>query len=182
MVVTPRAKNDDAMPIRWIGRQHYEGQRALFEQPVLVRADAFGPGQPHRDLMVSGDHCLFIDGHLIPAKLLVNGATIVAQAGHQQIDYFNVELDDHTILLAEGLESESYLDCGNRMRFDNCDEANEWVKTRGYRDSSVWNDGTAFATPLWTGPVLEAIRARLAAKAAEVPGSLFTAPPLAIAS
>jgi hypothetical protein len=77
------------------------------------------PGQPHRDLLVSPDHAVFLHDVLIPAKLLVNGLTIVQDASLSRVDYFHVELDRHAILVAEGLETESYLDTGNRAMFEN---------------------------------------------------------------
>nr|WP_282571850.1 Hint domain-containing protein [Roseomonas acroporae] len=163
-VVTPGGPAA-TMPIRWIGRQHRDGLQALCMQPVRIRAGALGEGMPHRDLLVSADHCLHLDGHLVPAKLLVNGVTILAEAGHATVDYVNIELDRHAVVLAEGAETESYLDCGNRARFDNAGEPCEWLDRRGPRDWNAWNDGTAFAPPLWDGPRLDALRARLLARA-----------------
>ncbi len=56
---------------------------------------------------------------LIPARLLVNGASIVQETGFDTVTYFHVELAEHAILLAEALEAESYLDTGNRAMFEN---------------------------------------------------------------
>jgi hypothetical protein len=78
-----------------------------------------GTKQPHRDLLVSPDHCLFIDGRLIPALMLVNDMTIVQERDRPSVHYLHVELDRHGILLAEGLPAESYLDTGNRAMFAN---------------------------------------------------------------
>jgi hypothetical protein len=178
LVVTPGAKAE-CMPIRWISRQHYEGLRAHAGQPIQIRAGALGEDLPLRDLRVSGDHCLLLDGHLVPAKLLVNGVTIVAETGHTLIDYVNIELDQHQAVLAEGVETEDYLDCGNRDRFDNANESSEWLATRTARGQAAWHNGTACAPTLWDGPKLDALRARLAGKDAsatvERPVSQMTA-------
>jgi hypothetical protein len=72
---------------------------------------------PARDLLVSPDHALFIDGVLMQAQSLVNGATILRAPPAGRITYFHVELDRHAILFAEGLAAESYLDTGNRGAF-----------------------------------------------------------------
>jgi hypothetical protein len=85
--------------------------------PVRIRAGACGNGLPRRDLLVSPDHALFIEGHLVPAKLLLNGASIVQESGFALVRYHHVELGRHGILLAEGLPAESYLDTGTRGFF-----------------------------------------------------------------
>jgi len=62
---------------------------------------------------------MFVDGKLIPAKLLINGMTIVQERDAKSVHYFHIELDRHAVLLAEGLPAESYLDTGNRAYFAN---------------------------------------------------------------
>ena len=101
-------------PISWIGHRTIVGE----VWPVRVRAHAFGPGQPHRDLWLSQDHAVLVDGVLIPIRYLVNGAT-VCQERRDWVTYFHVELAMHDGLLAEGLPAESYLDTGNRAAFAN---------------------------------------------------------------
>ena len=44
--------------------------------PVHIQGHAFGPGRPARELLLSPDHAVFIDGVLVPVKLLINGKTI----------------------------------------------------------------------------------------------------------
>jgi hypothetical protein len=84
--------------------------------PVRVRAGAFGARRPHRDLVLSPDHAVFVDKVLIPVRYLLNGATIV-QEPVDVITYWHVELARHDVLFAEGLPCESYLDTGNRALF-----------------------------------------------------------------
>jgi hypothetical protein len=113
-------------PIEWIGRRwldltrHADPPRA---RPIRIAAGAFPGGVPHRDLLVSPDHAVVFDGMLIPARLLVNGASIAADSGCREVTYFHVELAGHDILLAEGLPAESYLDTGNRDMFENAGSA-----------------------------------------------------------
>jgi hypothetical protein len=47
--------------------------------PVRIRADAISAGLPRIDLLVSPSHCLWIAGCLVPARLLVDGVTIVQE-------------------------------------------------------------------------------------------------------
>jgi hypothetical protein len=87
--------------------------------PVRIERDAFADNVPHRDLLVSPDHAIFVDGMLICAKQLVNGTTIRRERDWTAVDYYHVELDQHAILLAEGRPAESYLNTGNRGFFAN---------------------------------------------------------------
>ncbi len=104
-------------PVRWVGRMTVDPRRDRDAAPVCITAGAFAPGVPCRDLLVSGDHAVLIDGVLIPARALVNGATIRRAAATAPVLYVHVELDRHDVLLAEGLAAETYLDTGNRARF-----------------------------------------------------------------
>ena len=107
----------DTAPVIWVGHrridlnQHDEPDDV---QPIRIRANAIADGRPRRDLLVSPDHALFVDGVLVIARLLINGASIVVDTSFRQITYFHVELGRHGILVADGLPAESYLDTGNR--------------------------------------------------------------------
>ena len=84
--------------------------------PIRIQAGAFAPNTPRRDLLLSPDHAVYVDGRLIPVRYLVNGASI-AQVETDSVTYWHVELDRHDVILAEGLAAESYLDTGNRSVF-----------------------------------------------------------------
>ena len=56
---------------------------------------------------------------LVPARLLVNGASIVRETTERRVTYYHVELDAHDIIFADGMAAESYLDTGNRAMFEN---------------------------------------------------------------
>ncbi len=107
-------------PVRWLGRTTVDLRRyARPDQarPIRIRAGALADGRPSRDLLVSPGHRFPIGGVLVAASDLVNGASIVREAP-DQVEYWHVELDAHTILLADGVEAESYLDTGNRHAFE----------------------------------------------------------------
>ena len=149
-------------PVRWIGwRPLRAGALPDPEaaRPVLVRADAFGPGRPARDLRVSPEHALVWGGALIPARLLVNGSTILRDRACARIAYHHVELDAHDLLLAEGLPAESWLDTGNRGMFANAPAGVERLEPGAeQRRRGTW------CLPVITGgPHLAAARAALGA-------------------
>jgi hypothetical protein len=108
------------VPIRWLGRRrvHFHGHATPREVwPVRVRKDAFGPGAPSRDLVLSPDHAVHVDGMLVPVRYLVNGGTVVQEQA-ATVEYWHLELPAHDVVFAEGLTAESYLDTGNRDAFD----------------------------------------------------------------
>ena len=105
----------------WLGHRqmHCATHRAPEEVwPVRIRRGAFGPDLPRRDLLVSPEHALLVDGFLMPARALLNGATIV-QERVARITWWHLELASHDAILAEGLPAETYLDTGNRAAFAN---------------------------------------------------------------
>jgi len=122
VVVVRQDGNRALRPIRWIGHRTIDVTRhadPTLVCPIRIRAHAFAPNAPQRDLLVSPDHAIFAGGLLIPARLLRNGATIRRDDALRTVRYFHVELDQHAILLAEGLPAETYLDTGNRNVFEN---------------------------------------------------------------
>jgi hypothetical protein len=113
------------MPVKWIGRRRLDLRthpRPETVMPVRIAAGAFGDAMPHRDLVLSPDHAVFIEGLLIQARQLVNGTTIRQESDWTAVEYFHVELDAHGILFAEGLPAESYLNTGNLGFFQNSGE------------------------------------------------------------
>jgi hypothetical protein len=107
------------LPIRWIGHRAVDccrHPRPAAVLPVRIRAHAFAPSQPSRDLFLSPDHAVFAEGVLIPVKHLLNGDSL-RQLCVDSITYFHVELPGHAVIYAEGLPVESYLDTGDRASF-----------------------------------------------------------------
>jgi hypothetical protein len=150
-------------PVRWKGWRRVQPmrhRRPEAVQPVRIRAGAFGSGRPHADLLVSPDHAIYVDGVLVPARLLLNGVTIV-QADVTEITYFHLELPEHAVILAQGLACESYLNTGDRSAFANGGGA---VALHPDFNGARW-EGLACAELVLTGERLSRIRADLAARA-----------------
>ncbi|MEO1672144.1 MAG: Hint domain-containing protein [Cyanobacteria bacterium J06631_2] len=110
-------------PVKWIGKQTVEPDRIknpLRGYPILIKAGALGHGLPHRDLYTSPDHAYLVDGLLINAGALVNDVSIIKTEPTETFCYYHVELENHSLLLAEGTAAESfYPNREDRQVYDN---------------------------------------------------------------
>lgn len=163
-VLSCESGNNVAAPVRWIGKTPLDiGRHARPERvaPIRIRTSAFSRGVPNRDLLVSPDHAVLFGDVLIPAGLLVNDVSILRERARGVVVYYHVECDRHTLLTANGLIAESYLDTGNRASF-----ANAGVPQLLHPDFAAlrW-EADACRDLIVTGPKLAAARATLAARA-----------------
>ncbi|WP_296714408.1 Hint domain-containing protein [Rhodoblastus sp.] len=114
-----------ARPVRWLGRQTVStvfGDK-LRVLPIRIKAGALDENVPARDLRVSPDHAILIDGVLAQAATLVNEISIVREVNAPPIlTYFHIELDDHSVIFAENTPVETFVDNVDRLRFDNWTE------------------------------------------------------------
>jgi hypothetical protein len=113
-----------SVPVRWIGRQTVS--RVFSDElrlPVRVKAGALADNVPCRDLLVSPDHALFVQGLLVHAGALVNGTSIGRELNvPTTFTYYHVETDDHLLILAENAPAETFVDNVDRAGFDNWEE------------------------------------------------------------
>jgi hypothetical protein len=98
---------------------------------------------------------------LVPVKYLVNGCTVRFDGTISCLVYFHVELTQHEVLLAEGLGAESYLETGGRAMFEN---GGQPMVLHPDFTPMIW-DVLGCAPLMVTGPEVNAIRARLSARA-----------------
>jgi hypothetical protein len=114
-----------AEPVVWIGRQTVS---RLFSDParvwpIRIRAGALGENVPVRDLLISPDHAILVDGMLVQAGALVNGLSITREGTvPATFTYYHVETGDHSLILAENVPAETFVDNADRLAFDNWDE------------------------------------------------------------
>ncbi|MBV9785006.1 MAG: Hint domain-containing protein [Acidisphaera sp.] len=153
-------------PIRWIGRRSYAGRFLAGKRhvlPVCVRAGALADGMPRRDLFVSPNHALYLDGVLVPSIELVNGVSVLQDASTESVDYVHIELAEHGVVLAEGAPAETFVDDDSRGIFHNADDYHA-------RYPEAARVPALYCAPrLVDGYALEAIRRRIAERAGLTP-------------
>jgi hypothetical protein len=147
-----------AEPVVWIGWRSIDLSRdpaAALLHPVVITPGAFGPCMPSHPLTLSPLHAVYADGVLVPATLLVNGATVLHDSSRFAVTYYHVELARHAVIRAENLPCETYRDDGNRDRFT----------------AALGRPGAAADScrpVVTTGPALRRVRARLHRRALEL--------------
>jgi hypothetical protein len=164
-----RTAQGELLPVLWVGARQVDCRRhprPARVQPILIEAHSLGPGMPERRLFLSPDHAIFMEDVLIPAKQLMTGRQI-CQVDVARVTYFHIELAQHSILLAEGLPVESYLDTGDRQSFAGKETRLHPLWGSEARDVSLIFDALGFAPLRVCGPELERARARVAASETE---------------
>lgn len=145
--------------VTWVGRQEVDVRLGNPKKinPVCISRGALGESIPERDLWVSGDHAIGIDGYLINANAMVNGTSIyqVAQMPLDGFTYYHIETDAHEFVLAEGCPAETFVDYAKLDAFENADER----KAHAVQEMAVPRISAARMIP-------DAIRARIAERAA----------------
>jgi hypothetical protein len=133
--------------IKWLGHRTMDLFGDTPDHPIAFAPGSISPGIPARPVRLSPLHAVFIDGVLIPALHLVNGATITwRKAG--PVTYFHIELERHDIVFADAMPVETFLENGNRGHL---------YEERGSRAHCT----TPCAPLITTGPKLAKIRRRL---------------------
>lgn len=118
------AWNEGTLAVRkviWTGRRQTTTNPSLPDDqagyPVRILANAISENVPHKDMLITAEHCLYLDGHFVPARMLVNGKSIFYDRSLTSYEYFHIETREHSVIMADGMLTESYLDTGNRHTF-----------------------------------------------------------------
>ncbi len=119
MVMT---RDNGRQPILWIGSVDVPAARLLTDtrfRPILLRKNALGPDMPNRDMHLSPQHRVLIRDEraemffganevLVAAKHLIDDRNILVDHLAQDVTYMHLYCADHQILIADGLEAESF--------------------------------------------------------------------------
>lgn len=115
-------RDNGAQPILWRGSRHISGARLHVMpelRPIRIRAGALGIERPEEELLVSPAHRLLLTGAkmqalfntseaLVAARDLVDGHSIVVEQGLRQLRYIHLLFEQHQLIWANGVESESF--------------------------------------------------------------------------
>jgi hypothetical protein len=160
-------ESGEVRAVIWAGRRHVRYGRDDYQWPVRVARGALAPSVPSADLWLSPGHALHFDDVLIPVRHLINGSTI-AHVPVNAITWHHVELASHDVILAEGAPAESYLDTGSRAAFETLGHTIERHETPGR--AALVREAAAHLPLVVTGPIVAAVRRRLADRAEAIAG------------
>ncbi|GAN59598.1 hypothetical protein ACI01nite_00890 [Acetobacter cibinongensis] len=85
--------------------------------PVRILKNALAEGVPYKDMLVTSDHSLFFETMFVPVRMLVNGHSIFYDRTVSAYTYYHVETEHHSIIMADGALTESFLDTENQRLF-----------------------------------------------------------------
>ncbi|MCG4254913.1 Hint domain-containing protein [Acetobacter senegalensis] len=108
-------------PVVWAGKGRCNVQLGFPDDeagwPVRILKDAIADGVPYKDMLITAEHCLFFKDRFVPVRMLINGVSIFYDKSIISYDYYHVETEQHSVITADGMLTESYLDTGNRSSF-----------------------------------------------------------------
>ncbi|WP_281700693.1 Hint domain-containing protein [Acetobacter malorum] len=112
---------DIVRPVVWVGKARAVVRPELHDDeagwPVRILKDAIADGVPYKDMLITAEHCLFFKDRFVPVRMLVNSVSIFYDKSITSYDYYHVETEQHSVITADGMLTESYLDTGNRSSF-----------------------------------------------------------------
>lgn len=113
-----RDSNLELESVMWISKFKVKSLNSK-SRPICIKKDALGKNYPFQDLYVSPNHSLLLNGKMIPAKYIVNDDTIYQDNECGSVEYYHLECEYHSAIIANGVLAESYLDVDNRNVFEN---------------------------------------------------------------
>ena len=110
--------SDGPQKIRWIGHKTVTANGKL--APISISAGALGLNRPKRDLFVSRQHRMLVSSKvcermfgttevLLPANKLTVLAGIYEDNHFEEVTYYHLKTDFHTVIYAEGAPAETLL-------------------------------------------------------------------------
>jgi hypothetical protein len=124
--------------VLWIGKQTASSAFTPAKNlPVEITIGAFGNNLPTRPLRVSPGHSLLVGGVFPIASALINDITVRQLTREELPDiftYYHIEVEDHALILAEGVPAETFLDAFSRKVFSNW---REYVELFGEEEREV---------------------------------------------
>lgn len=121
-----QTKDDGLQEVLWIGQKRLSGARlyAMPElRPVRLRQGALGIDRPDEDLIVSPNHRMLVTGAkaralfntdevFVAARDLIDDASVLRDHSLSEVTYVHLLLPRHEVVIANGLETESFHPAG----------------------------------------------------------------------
>ncbi|WP_438381350.1 Hint domain-containing protein [Asaia sp. BMEF1] len=118
LVSTAMGEAGASKRITWIGSAEIIADSSRSDDqagyPVRFKTGSIGPHSPDRDLCVTSEHCIFLDGALVPARMLVNGTSIDYDRSQTRFMIYHFKTEDHAIVWSNNMATETLLDGGER--------------------------------------------------------------------
>lgn len=122
-------KDNGYQVLRWIGRRDLTPAELAAQpqlRPILIRAGAFGPAMPERDIRLSPQHRLLLTGAraelfagedevFAPALHFLGLPGVVRDAAAAGASYLHLLFDRHEIVRSDGIWSESFQPTGAQL-------------------------------------------------------------------
>ncbi|RBW61030.1 Hint domain-containing protein [Ruegeria sp. A3M17] len=116
-----RVSSGELLPIQWIGKKTLSAEALQQDprlRPVCIKKGAIADALPDRDLYVSPQHRIVLEGwraellfgepRVFAAAIhLVNDNTIRQVSSNEAVTYFHIACNRHAILMSHGLPTES---------------------------------------------------------------------------
>ncbi|MBO1358591.1 Hint domain-containing protein [Acetobacter sacchari] len=142
-IVTLLGGVEDLRSVVWVGSKKViaEVGRPVDQAgyPIRILRNAIADGVPYKDMLITPEHGLLFDGNFVPARMLVNDRSVFYDRSITEYEYYHVETEKHSVIVADGAPTESYLDTGNRQTF----RQHGPVARLGGKPRSWANDGAA---------------------------------------
>ena len=87
--------------------------------PICITKNALGENYPCDDLYISPGHRIIKKNKMILAKDIVNKTRIYQDHNRSSVEYYHLELDEHSVIIANNILSETYLEFNTRNIFEN---------------------------------------------------------------
>jgi hypothetical protein len=110
-----KPKNESVL---WVGKFKVNKLNSS-SRPICITKNALAKNFPFKDLYVSPNHSMIINGEMVLAKDLVNEITIYQDMECEDVEYYHLECENHNAIIANGVLSESYLNMDSRSVFEN---------------------------------------------------------------
>ncbi len=144
-------QDNGVQPVRWIARKTIQRRELDVNpklRPLVILADALGPGYPKVDLKISRRHRVLIRSRiaermfgkreiLVPAVKLLGLSGVFVDTAVQSVTYVHFICDRHEVVFANGLPSETLLLGGEAEKTIGPDAIDEISAI--FPDLKIWN-------------------------------------------